>query len=50
MLAAPVINKREDISKYAPKIMTTVIRTEKIKDIISDLLEKMILNKIIDAT
>ena len=45
----PVINQpREDISKYAPKIMTTVISTEKIKDVIGP--SGKMINKIIDAT
>ena len=45
----PVINKpREDISKYAPKIMTTVIRTDKIKDVIGP--SGKMINKIIEAT
>ncbi|MCI9087231.1 MAG: polyribonucleotide nucleotidyltransferase [Clostridia bacterium] len=45
----PVINQpREDISKYAPKIMTTVIRTDKIKDVIGP--SGKMINKIIDAT
>ena len=45
----PVISKpREDISKYAPKIMTTIISTEKIKDVIGP--SGKMINKIIDAT
>ena len=45
----PVINKpREDISKYAPKIMTATISTEKIKDVIGP--GGKMINKIIDET
>ena len=45
----PVINKpREDISKYAPKIMTSVISVDKIKDVIGP--GGKMINKIIDAT
>ena len=45
----PVISKpREDISKYAPKIMTAVISVDKIKDVIGP--SGKMINKIIDAT
>ena len=45
----PVINKpREDISKYAPRIMMTTISTDKIKDVIGP--GGKMINKIIDAT
>ena len=45
----PVINEpRQDISKYAPKIMTTTISTEKIKDVIGP--SGKMINKIIDST
>ncbi len=45
----PVINKpREEISKYAPKIITTTISTEKIKDVIGP--GGKMINKIIDET
>ncbi|MGN1270373.1 MAG: polyribonucleotide nucleotidyltransferase [Clostridia bacterium] len=45
----PVINKpREEISKYAPKIMTATISTEKIKDVIGP--GGKMINKIIDET
>ncbi len=45
----PVINKpREDVSKYAPRIMTTTISTEKIKDVIGP--GGKMINKIIEAT
>ena len=45
----PVISKpREDISKYAPKIMTAVISVDKIKDVIGP--GGKMINKIIDAT
>ncbi len=45
----PVINKpREDISKYAPKIMSTMISVDKIKDVIGP--SGKMINKIIDAT
>ena len=45
----PVISKpREDISKYAPKIMTTIISVDKIKDVIGP--SGKMINKIIEAT
>ncbi len=45
----PVISKpREDISKYAPRIMMTTISTEKIKDVIGP--GGKMINKIIDET
>lgn len=45
----PVISKpREDISKYAPRIMTATISTEKIKDVIGP--GGKMINKIIDET
>lgn len=45
----PVINKpREEISEYAPRIVTTQIKVEKIKDVIGKGGETI--NKIIDAT
>ena len=45
----PVINKpREEISKYAPKILTGTISTEKIKDVIGP--GGKMINKIIDET
>ena len=45
----PVISKpREEISKYAPKIMTTTIHTEKIKDVIGP--GGKMINKIIEET
>ena len=45
----PVISKpREEISKYAPRIVTTQIRVEKIKDVIGKGGETI--NKIIDKT
>ena len=45
----PVINKpREEISKYAPKIMTTTINTDKIKDVIGP--GGKMINKIIEET
>ena len=45
----PVISKpREDISKYAPKIMTAMISVDKIKDVIGP--SGKMINKIIDAT
>ncbi len=45
----PVINKpREDISEYAPRIITTKIKVEKIKDVIGKGGETI--NKIIDET
>ena len=45
----PVINKpRAEISKYAPKIMTTTIHTEKIKDVIGP--GGKMINKIIEET
>ena len=46
---APVISEpRKEISKYAPKIITTKIKTDKIKDVIGKGGETI--NKIIDAT
>ena len=48
-IMAPVIAKpREDISKYAPRILTATINTEKIKDVIGP--GGKMINKIIDAT
>ena len=48
-IMAPVIAKpREDISKYAPRILTATINTEKIKDVIGS--GGKMINKIIDAT
>ncbi len=45
----PVINKpREELSKYAPKILTETISTEKIKDVIGP--GGKMINKIIDET
>ena len=45
----PVISKpREEISKYAPKIITTTIHTDKIKDVIGP--GGKMINKIIDET
>ncbi len=45
----PVINKpREEISKYAPKILTATISTEKIKDVIGP--GGKMINKIIEET
>lgn len=45
----PVISKpRAEISKYAPKIMTTTIHTEKIKDVIGP--GGKMINKIIEET
>ncbi len=45
----PVISKpREEISKYAPRIMTATISTEKIKDVIGP--GGKMINKIIDET
>ena len=45
----PVISKpREEISKYAPRIMTTTISTEKIKDVIGP--GGKMINKIIEET
>ncbi len=45
----PVISKpRKEISKYAPKIMTATISTEKIKDVIGP--GGKMINKIIDET
>ncbi len=45
----PVINKpREEISEYAPRIVTTQIKVDKIKDVIGKGGETI--NKIIDAT
>ena len=46
---APVINKpREEISKYAPRIVSTKIKVEKIKDVIGT--GGKTINKIIDET
>ena len=48
-IMAPQISKpREEISKYAPKIITTKIKVEKIKDVIGP--GGKMINKIIDAT
>lgn len=46
---APVIEKpRDEISKYAPRILTATISTDKIKDVIGP--GGKMINKIIDAT
>ena len=46
---APVISKpREEISKYAPRIVTTTIKSDKIKDVIGP--GGKMINKIIDET
>ena len=48
-IMAPQISKpREEISKYAPKIITTKIKVEKIKDVIGP--GGKVINKIIDET
>jgi len=48
-IMAPVIDKpREEISKYAPRILTTTIPVDKIKDVIGP--GGKMINKIIDAT
>ena len=45
----PVINKpREEVSKYAPRIVSTTIKVEKIKDVIGP--GGKMINKIIDET
>ena len=48
-IMAPVIEKpRDEISKYAPRILTATISTDKIKDVIGP--GGKMINKIIDAT
>ena len=48
-IMAPQISKpREELSKYAPKIVTTKIKVEKIKDVIGT--GGKVINKIIDET